>query len=155
MKSMCRHQTLYGLPKHCPKKINKSPCTIFYTAKMTTINKNTTVDTIKLQRGELIQIYSALHNVTPICGLKSMLDFVFTNIRMLWVSPTVYKRAPVCIIRFIPITLDNEKHPLQTCNIWLRWRLGKLNRCHELTCWRIKNIHGKYWWWCILTQWKE
>ena len=33
MKSMCRHQTLYGLPKYCPKKIQKSPCTICYTEK--------------------------------------------------------------------------------------------------------------------------
>ena len=41
MKSMCRHQTIYGLPKQCPNKINKATCTICYTAKMTTINKGT------------------------------------------------------------------------------------------------------------------
>ena len=26
IKAMCRHQTLDGLPKHCPKKIYKTPC---------------------------------------------------------------------------------------------------------------------------------
>ena len=33
MKAMCRHQTLNFLPKHCPKKLNKAPCTICYTEK--------------------------------------------------------------------------------------------------------------------------
>ena len=28
MKEMCRNQNLNGLPKHCTKKLNKSPCTI-------------------------------------------------------------------------------------------------------------------------------
>ena len=31
IKAMCHHETLYGLPKHCPKKIHKAPCTIFNT----------------------------------------------------------------------------------------------------------------------------
>ena len=39
MKAICCHQNLYGLPKHCSRKIHKAPCTIFYTEKMTTINK--------------------------------------------------------------------------------------------------------------------
>ena len=33
MESMCLNQTLYGLTKHCPNKINKAPCTICYTEK--------------------------------------------------------------------------------------------------------------------------
>ena len=37
MKAMCHHQTLYGILKHCPKKIHKAPCIIYYTSKITTI----------------------------------------------------------------------------------------------------------------------
>ena len=32
-KEMCRHKTLYGLPKHCHNKIHKAPCAICYTKK--------------------------------------------------------------------------------------------------------------------------
>ena len=28
MKSMCRHKTLTGLTKKCPKKLNQAPCKI-------------------------------------------------------------------------------------------------------------------------------
>ena len=45
MKSMCRHQTLNGLPKDRPKKLKKALCPICYTAKMTTLPKRTIVDT--------------------------------------------------------------------------------------------------------------
>ena len=31
IKAMCRHQTLNGLTKHCPNKINKASCTICHT----------------------------------------------------------------------------------------------------------------------------
>ena len=49
MKSMCLHQTLDGLPKHFPKKINKATFKIFYTEKTTTITKGTTYDTSNFQ----------------------------------------------------------------------------------------------------------
>ena len=51
MKAMCHHQNLDGLPKHFPKKINKEPCKICYTEKITTTPKGTTVDTSKIQPG--------------------------------------------------------------------------------------------------------
>ena len=56
MKAMCRHQTLNGLPKNCPKKLNKAPCKICYTSKMKNLTKGTTVDTRNLQPGELIHM---------------------------------------------------------------------------------------------------
>ena len=31
MKAMCLHQTLTGLPKKCPNKMNQAPLTIYYT----------------------------------------------------------------------------------------------------------------------------
>ena len=51
MKTMCCHQTLDGLPKKFPKKIHKVPYKIFYSEKMTTINKGKTVETINLRPG--------------------------------------------------------------------------------------------------------
>ena len=39
MNEICRLQTLTGLPKHCPDKLNQAPCTICYTEKMTTLPK--------------------------------------------------------------------------------------------------------------------
>ena len=49
IKSMCHHQTLDGIPKHFPNKLNKSPCTICYTEKMTTFPQGSTVDISNLK----------------------------------------------------------------------------------------------------------
>ena len=155
MKSMCRHQTLNGLPKHCPNKINKAPCTIWYTAEMTNVNKGTIFDTINLQPGELIHMEFSFYNVTSISGFISMLTVVCAKTIIIWVFRTAPKRSSFRIILFILTTMNNEQHPckliFKSCIIWC---LGKLNRCHKLTCWRIKYIHGNYWWWCILDKWK-
>ena len=51
MKAMCRHQNLDNLQKLFPKKINKAPCTVCYTSKMTMTPKGTTVDTSNFQPG--------------------------------------------------------------------------------------------------------
>ena len=59
MKAMCHHQTLAVLTKHCPKKLNQSPCTICYMEKMTTFTKGTKVDTTNLKPGEILHIYLA------------------------------------------------------------------------------------------------
>ena len=66
MKAIFCHQKQDGLPKHCPKKINKALCTIFYTEKMTTIPNITTVDTRNFQLLELIQMEFDFYNVTSI-----------------------------------------------------------------------------------------
>ena len=111
MKSMCRHQTLYGLPKHCPKKIHKAPCAICYTEKMTTINKGTTVNTSNLRPGELIHMEFSFYSAIYIRCFASMLTVVCARTRMLCVFPASSKRSNVCIIRFILTTLINEQHP--------------------------------------------
>ena len=56
MIEMCRNQTLYGLPKYCPKKIHKAPYKICFSETITTINKGTIVDTTNLQPGELVHM---------------------------------------------------------------------------------------------------
>ena len=53
---MCFQQTFNVLTKHCPNKLNQVPCTIFYTAKMKTFTKGTTVDKTNLKPGELVQM---------------------------------------------------------------------------------------------------
>ena len=58
---------------------------------MTTINKGTTVDTIKIQPRELIHIDFAFNNKTYICDFTSMLTVFCENNRMLWVFTMVSK----------------------------------------------------------------
>ena len=110
MKAMGHHQTLNGLPKPRPKKLNRAPCTIRYTAKMTTFPKITTVDNSNIQLGELIHIYFALYNVTSICEFTSMLTVISTKTIMIWSLSTEYKQSHVRIIHFILTTLNNEQH---------------------------------------------
>ena len=107
---MCRHQTLTVLPKHCAAKINQGPCTIWYTPKMTTFHKGTTVDKTNLQTGEIIHMDFAFYNVTSTPVFIYILPVVCENTIMLWLFPTAYKRAHVHIIRFILTTLNNEQH---------------------------------------------
>ena len=96
---MCHYKTLTGPPKHFPKKINKLPCTIFYTAKMTNSPKGTTFDITNLNPGELIHMDLDLYNVTSIRGFNSILTVVCANKIMHWVFYTSSKRAPVHIIK--------------------------------------------------------
>ena len=110
VKSTLRHQTLDDIPKYFPNKIHKSPCKIYYTAKMTTIDKGTTVDTSNLQPGETIHMYFSFYNITPIRGFTSILILVYENTRILWIFPTVSKRTPIRIIHLILTTLINEQH---------------------------------------------
>ena len=116
MKQMCRLQTLTGLPKHCPNKLNQKPCTICYTAKMTYLPKVTTVDTNNLQPGELIHMnfafcdVTSIHGLNSIHGLTSMVTVICERTMMLWVLRTASKQAPVCTISFILKNLNNEQN---------------------------------------------
>ena len=117
MKSMCRHQTLYGLQKHCPKKIHKAPCRIFYTSKKTTINKGTKVGTSKLQPGELVHMEFDFYNVTSIHSFISVLKVVCAKTIMIWFLPTTSKRVPIFVISFILTTQMNKQHPCKRVRI--------------------------------------
>ena len=75
---------------------------------MTNLPKFTTVDTKKLQPGELIHMDSAFYNVTSIQGFTYMLNAVCAKTRMLWLFPTATKISPFHIIHFILTALNNE-----------------------------------------------
>ena len=105
---MFLHQNLNGLPKQLPNKINKVPCTICYTPKMTTLPKVTTFDNTNFKPGKIIHMGIAFNKVTHIQGFTSMLTLVCVKNRTLWVFPTASKISPVCTIRFILTTLKNE-----------------------------------------------
>ena len=53
---MYRHKTITVIPKHLPKKLSQSPCTICYTENITTLPKVTNVETTNLQPVELIHM---------------------------------------------------------------------------------------------------
>ena len=80
--------------------------------------KGTTFDTTNLQPGELIHVYFTFYNVTYIRGFTSMLTIFCERTRMIWVLPTVSKLSPVCIIRFILTTLNNEQHSWKRVRIY-------------------------------------
>ena len=84
---------------------------------MSTINKGKTVETSKLQPGELVLTEFAFYNVTSIRGFTSMLTVVYAKTRMLWVFPTASKRVHVRIICFILATLMNEQHPCKRVRV--------------------------------------
>ena len=117
MKAMCLHQTLDGLPEKCPKKIHKSPFKICYVSKITTINKDTSVDTSNLQPGELVHMDFTLYNVNNILVFTSILTLVCTKTRIPWVFQTAPKRAPFQTIRFILTPLLNEKDPCKNLRV--------------------------------------
>ena len=79
--------------------------------KITTINKGQKVDKSNIQPGELIHMYFEFYNVTSICGFTFIITVVHAKTRIIWVLPTVSKRDPVRIIRFILTTLLNKQHP--------------------------------------------
>ena len=153
MKLMCHNQTLYVLPKHCTNKIQKS-CTIYYTAKMTTISKVTTVDTSNIQPGELVHMDFSSYNVTSICGFTSIIAVFCAKTRMIWIFQTAPKRAPVRIICFILTTLMNEHHPYKRVRVDEDIALSNSTDVTNLLVDEFKNIHVNYWWWCILAQCK-
>ena len=134
MKEMCHNKTLDGLQKNCTNKIHTSTCTIYYTAKTTTIIKGTTVDTSNLQPGELIHMEFVFYNVTSIHGFTSMITPVCAKTGMIWVFPTAPKIAPVCIIRFTLTAPLNEKHPRKYVRVDEYNAFGKLDRCHKINC---------------------
>ena len=108
---MCHDKTFTAITKHCPKKTNKSPCTVFFKAKMKFLPRVTTVDTTNLQQGELIHMESSFYNVTYIQGPTSMLNIVLKKTIMLWIFINKSKQDPVRTTWFIITTLKNEKHP--------------------------------------------
>ena len=104
---MCCCQTLNGLPKQCPNKLNKAPCTICYTSNMKNFTKGKIFDTSNLKPGEIIHMNFYFYNVTFIRVFVSLLTLVSTKTRILWVLTTAPKQSPVCIIRFILTTFNN------------------------------------------------
>ena len=138
MKLMFFHQMINGLPKHCLNKLNKSPCKICYTAKMTTPPKVTTVDTSNLQPGEIIHMNLKFYNVTTIPGLNSMLTVVFAKNIMIWVFSTAPNQDSVRIIRFILIKFQNEQHPCKRVRVDEGCDLEKSTHVTNLLVYKFK-----------------
>ena len=69
---------------------------------MTTLPKETTVETSNLQPGELIHMDFVFYNVTPIRGLTSILTVIYENTRMILVLCTASKQYPIKIDSILP-----------------------------------------------------
>ena len=78
---------------------------------MKTFPRGTTIDTTKLQPGELIHIKFALYIVNSVRGFTAMLTALCEITRILLVFTTEYKRSPFRIISFIQTPFSNYQPP--------------------------------------------
>ena len=89
MRAMFHHQIITGLPKHCPKIINQTPCKICYTSNIATLYKGTNVDTTNLQPGKVIHMASSRFWISVV-GHRPQ----FQPILALWQNH--YRRTYLC-----------------------------------------------------------
>ena len=98
-----------------PNKINTTPCTLYYTEKMTIYPKVATVDTTNLQLGDIFHLEFSFYNITTIFKFNSILTVVCDKTIMLWILPTTSNQSPVIFIRFI---LKNWRINYFHANVW-------------------------------------
>jgi hypothetical protein len=105
--SMCRQQSLLGLPK-TPFSQRSSPCTICLTTKTIHPPKAKFTETNLTRRGQLLHIDFSFWNVCSIRGFTSLLSVIDGKDRMLWNFPTASKRVPLSILDFLFTMLNRE-----------------------------------------------
>ena len=91
---MCHNKNFTVLTKHFTKKLNQTPCKIFYTANIKTLPKGTIFDTNNLQQGELINMDFELYYMNSIPGFTSMITVLCLNNIIIWVLSTAPKQPP-------------------------------------------------------------
>ncbi len=105
--TMCRNQTLLGLPKR-PFPSRSCPCPICITTKFTNTPKVKQTLCPSTVKGELLHIDFSFWNVTSVRGFSSLLSIIDGSTRMLWNFPTASKRVPLTILEFFFGALTKE-----------------------------------------------
>ena len=88
-----------GLPNNIPQLT--LPCLICLILKATHLICHYTVRTGDFHIGTCIQAYHILFNYTSIQGLTSDLNVIDSTSRYSYVFPTISKRTPVSLIKYI------------------------------------------------------
>ena len=79
--------------------------------------KGTTFDITNLQPGEIIHMDYFLYHINSIRGFTYIINVFCANTIMLRLFPTVSKRSPDRIIRFILTTLNKKQHPCKRVRV--------------------------------------
>jgi len=112
--TMCRKQSLLGLPKQ-PFPSRTCPCVICITTKFTHPPKAKTTSYVLTRRGQLLHIDFSFWTIPSIRGFTSLLSIIDGKDRMLWTFPTASKRPPLAILEYFFSIL--AKHDITVCSI--------------------------------------
>ena len=107
--SMCKQQTLIGLPKTKPKRHHASCiCAICTITKQKNRNKGKTVDTSSYTLGQVIHLDLTFFDTPSIRGFNSVLNIIDAKSRKLFGFPTSAKSVPTRIIKFFLLAMEKE-----------------------------------------------
>ena len=121
LSTMCSKQIMRDLPKTFPvnQQTNTCQCNIFWKGKAKHSPHGETSDTTHLNLGPLLHMDFMFMNKPSICGFASILLFVYSNSRKLWIFCTQTKSPPVSTVRFFlhqlrkqqisPLTLHTDE----------------------------------------------
>jgi hypothetical protein len=114
--TMCRKQTVQGLPKRPPPRYDFY-CAICSLGKMTREIKGKTCDTAALAPGALLHMDFAFWDVVSHRGFTAMLTIIDANTRTLWLFCTSSKKPPIHIVRWFFTKLRREQRTLATVRV--------------------------------------
>jgi len=114
--TMCRKQSLLGLPKQ-PYPARKCPCIICITTKTTHPPKAKSTSYVLTSRGQLLHMDFSFWNQTSYRGFTSLLSIIDGKNRMLWNFPTANKRPPLAIITYFFSLLAKENITIKTIRV--------------------------------------
>jgi len=127
--TMCRLNTLHGLPPNLSRNDNRE-CPICLMSKFSHPPKGKTINTEALHPGELLHIDFGFWDIPSHRGFTSMLLIIDAKTRMLWLFCSSTKRAPLSTLRYFFSILQREKRPAKTIRVD---EDGALARNYEFT----------------------
>ena len=95
-----------GLPEHLPEL--EEPCPICLLTKATNIPRGPTTDVSKFSPGFMLQMDFAFFNVQSICVFTSTFVAVCFATSYPFGFPSIIKRPPLDILKFLVTTLINQ-----------------------------------------------
>jgi len=114
--TMCRRQSLLGLPKH-PFPPRKCPCIICITTKTVHPPRAKITSVTLTKRGQLLHIDFSFWNVVSLRGFTSLLSVIDGKDRMLWNFPTASKRCPLQILDYLFAMLQHDGITIQCIRV--------------------------------------
>ena len=138
--TMCKQQTLIGLPKVKPKRHHEAcHCTICILTKGKNRNKGKTIDTSDLEPGNMLHIDITFFDITSFRGFNSSLNIIDAKSRKLWGFLSSAKRTPLRIIKYFLHAIQKEGKTVIEIRIDEE---GAITRSAEFTSMMIDEFPG-------------